>query len=180
MGLDLLEVFKEHISEQARSEGRQYSLPVVMYVSVIAVMMGAKNPIEIAQWMQVNGKRKEIKKLLGVQFLKLPKKSRLYQFFEIVDKEELERAFRVWIQSFITIDNVPSLAADGKVLRGSQKQKKDPVSVLSAVLGDAGLILGHKQISEKSNEIPALQELIGELDESFSYGFDALHTQKKH
>jgi len=31
---------------------------------------------------------------LGVEFFKAPKKSRLYTFFEIVDKEELERAFR--------------------------------------------------------------------------------------
>jgi len=40
------------------------------------------------------------------------------------------------------------------------------------------LILAQKEISDKSNEIPALQELIGELDETFSYGFDALNTQK--
>jgi hypothetical protein len=56
----LLEIFKEEISEQARAEGRQYSLPVVMYLSVI----------EISEWMNANAKRKEIKKLLGVEFFK--------------------------------------------------------------------------------------------------------------
>jgi hypothetical protein len=48
---NLLEIFKEEISEQARAEGRMYSLPVVMYLSVIAILMGAKNPIEISVWM---------------------------------------------------------------------------------------------------------------------------------
>jgi hypothetical protein len=162
---NLLEIFKEEISEQARAEGRIYSLPVVMYLSVIAILMGAKNPIEISVWMNNNAKRKEIKKLLGVEFYKASKKSRLYTFFEIVDKEELEKAFRRWIGGFIE-------------LRGSRKKDKSAVSVLSAVLAESNLIIAHKEIADKSNEIPALQELIGELDKTFSYGFDALNTQK--
>ena len=174
----LLEIFKEEISEQARAEGRQYSLPVIMYLSVIAILMGAKNPIEISVWMNENAKRKEIKKLLGVEFFKAPKKSRLYDFFEIVDKEELERAFRRWIGCYVELKEHEVVAVDGKVLRGSRKKEKSTVSILSAVLAESNLIIAHKEIEEKSNEIPALQELIGELDESFSYGFDALNTQK--
>jgi hypothetical protein len=50
---------------------------------------------------------------------------------------------------------------------------------LSAVLAESKLIIAHKEIAKKSNEIPALQELIGELDETFTYEFDALNTQKK-
>ena len=174
----LLEIFKEEISEQARAEGRQYSLAVVMYLSVIAILMGAKNPIEISVWMNANAKRKEIKELLGVEFFKAPKKSRLYDFFAIVDKEELERAFRRWIGGYIEIKEQEMVAVDGKVLRGSAKKEKSAVSILSAVLAESKLIIAHKEIEEKSNEIPAFQELIGELDETFSYGFDALNTQK--
>ena len=174
----LLEIFKEEISEQARAEGRQYSLPVVMYLSVIAILMGAKNPIEISIWMNENAKRKEIKRLLGVEFFKAPKKSRLYEFFELVDKEELERSFRRWISCYVELKENEVVAVDGKVLRGSSKKEKSAVSILSAVLAESNLIIAHKEIAEKSNEIPALQELIGELDESFSYGFDALNTQK--
>ena len=174
----LLEIFKEEISEQARAEGRQYSLPVIMYLSVIAILMGAKNPIEISIWMNENAKRKEIKKLLGVEFFKAPKKSRLYDFFEIVDKEELERAFRRWISCYVELKEHEVVAVDGKIVRGSRKKEKSVVSILSAVLAESNLIVAHKEIKEKSNEIPALQELIGELDESFSYGFDALNTQK--
>lgn len=175
----LLTIFKEEISEQSRKQGRMYSLPVMMFLSVIAILMGAKNPTEICQWMQVNTKRKEIKKLLGVEFFKAPKKSRVYNFFEMVDKQELETAFRKWIGTFIEISPYETLAADGKVLRGSANANNDAVSILSAVLAEAKLIIAHKEIQEKSNEIPALQELIGELDETFSYGFDALNTQKK-
>jgi len=174
----LLEIFKEEISEQGRKQERQYSLPVMMYLSVIAILMGAKNPIEIYQWMKNNSKRKEIKKLLGVEFFKAPGKSRVYDFFEIVDTVELEKAFRKWIRTFIDIPEHAVAAVDGKVIRGSANTKENAVSVLSAVLAETQLIIAHKKIAKKSNEIPAFQELIGELDETFSYGFDALNTQK--
>jgi hypothetical protein len=176
---ELLKILKTHISEQARPQGRQYSLPVIMFLSIIAILMGAKNPIEIHQWMKANGKRREIKKLLGVEFIRLPGKSRLYDFFRIVDQEELERAFREWVKRVVKIPKDATLAVDGKKIRGSDGKNKNAVSLLSAVIAEYGLIVAHKQISAKSNEIPALQELIGELDESFCYGFDALNTQKK-
>jgi hypothetical protein len=179
MHTDLLTIFQEEISEQTRKQARAYSLPVMMYLSVIAILMGAKNPMEISQWMQKNTKRKEIKKLLGVEFFKAPKKSRVYDFFNIVDKAELEKAFRRWIRTFIEIPKHAVVAVDGKVLRGSANKNQTAVSVLSAVLAESKLIIAHKEIQQKSNEIPALQELIGELDETFSYGFDALNTQKK-
>jgi len=44
---ELLRILKEHISEQVRPQGRQYSLPIIMFLSIIAILMGAKNPIEI-------------------------------------------------------------------------------------------------------------------------------------
>ncbi|SFP96593.1 hypothetical protein SAMN05216234_1661, partial [Hydrogenimonas thermophila] len=49
---ELLKILKEHISEQARPQGRQYSLPVIMFLSIIAILMGAKNPIEVYKWMK--------------------------------------------------------------------------------------------------------------------------------
>jgi hypothetical protein len=51
MTTDLLTIFQEEISEQAREQARAYSLPVMMYLSVIAILMGAKNPLEICHWI---------------------------------------------------------------------------------------------------------------------------------
>ena len=165
--------------ERGGDEGRQYSLSVIMYLSVIAILMGAKNPMDISRWMNANGKRKEIKKMLGVEFIRLPKKSRLYTFFEIVNKEELERAFRRWIRTWIEIPEQSVVGVDGKVIRGSRTATESAVSVLLMVLAESKLIIAHEEISKKSNEIPALQKLVGELDETFSYGFDSMNTQKK-
>jgi len=96
----------------------------------------------------------------------------------VKSEKELERAFRRWIGCYVEVKEHEVLAVDGKVLRGSRKKEKSVVSILSAVLAESNLIIAHKEIEKKSNEIPELQSLIGELDESFSYGFDALNTQK--
>jgi len=124
------------VSEQDRKQARQYSLPVIMYLVVIVILMGLKNLMEIYQWMKNNSKRKEIKKLLGVEFFKAPWKSRVYDFFEIVDKAELEKAFCRWIRTFVGIPEHVVVAVDGKVLRGIVNAKENAVSILSAALAD--------------------------------------------
>ena len=140
---ELLRILKEHISEQARPQGRQYSLPVIMFLSIIAILMGAKNPMEIYKWMQANAKRKEIKKLLGVEFIRIPGRSRLYDFFEIVDKNELETAFRRWIRIFIDIPEHAVAAVDGKVLRGSANAKENAVANFTNILPPLSLLAFH-------------------------------------
>ena len=50
--------------------------------------------------------------------------------------------------------------------------------MLNAVLANSGIILAHKKIADKSNEVPALRELIDELDDNFIYTFDAMNTKK--
>ena len=92
-------------------------------------------------------------------------------------KIELEKAFRRWIRTFIDIPKQAVVGVDGKVLKGSATKDKNAVSILSMILAESKLIIAHIEIENKSNEIPALQKLIGELDETFSYGFDAMNTQ---
>jgi len=177
--VELLKILRKHISEKARAQGRKYSLPDIVFLSIVAILMGAKNPLEISKWMETNGKRKEVKRLMGVEFIRLPKKSRLYDLLGLVDTQELLNALHEWLSPYLGNFEKRVLAVDGKKIRGSGGKEKDAIHVLSAVLADSGLIIAHQRIDSKSNEIPAFRALIEQLDESFCYGFDALHTQKK-
>ena len=58
------------------------------------------------------------------------------------------------------------VAFDGKALKGSFDNFNDAKAkqVLSAFAVDSALVLAHIEIDEKSNEIPAVQELLEELD----------------
>lgn len=73
------------------------------------------------------------------------------------------------------------MAIDGKTLRGSLDAFNDrkAAHVLSAFDVDGQIILGHLAIAEKSNEIPAAQEMIAALDLSGRlFTLDAMHCQK--
>ena len=63
-------------------------------------------------------------------------------------------------------------------MNGSSVNAKQSTQVLNAVLANSGIILAHKKIADKSNEVPALRELIDELDDSFIYTFDAMNSKK--
>ena len=74
-----------------------------------------------------------------------------------------------------------AVAIDGKTLRGSFDAFNDrkAAHVLSAFAADGQIILGHLAISQKSNEIPAAQEMIATLGLSGRlFTLDAMHCQK--
>src|ERR1700722_6801972 len=69
-----------------------------------------------------------------------------------------------------------------KALRRSFDNFNDrkAAQVLHAFEVEAGLVLAHIDIADKSNEIPAAQQLLGELNLAHSIvTLDAMHCQKK-
>lgn len=59
-------------------------------------------------------------------------------------------------------------------------REDSPVRIVSAYAVKSGISLGQKKVEEKTNEIPALQELVAELDVSDCIvTADAMHCQKK-
>ena len=123
--------------------------------------------------------REKIKKLLGVEFIRTPSRSAVAEILAEVNYLELEKVFRIWIQGKVDKTNdLQQLAVDGKVMNGSSINANKSTEVLNAVLANSGIILAHKKIADKSNEVPALRELIDELDDNFIYTFDAMNTKK--
>ena len=59
-----------------------------------------------------------------------------------------------------------TIAIDGKEIRSTGKMKKydSPLHIVSAQIGELGLTLAQETVQSKSNEIPAVQELIKTLE----------------
>ena len=175
----LYQILKNNLTDKRRKQAQQHDLVTVIYVSIIAMLCGAVDMKQISIWMKKNIKRKEIKKLLGVDFIKAPSKSTVSLIFKELNADELEKAFRQWIN--LQLKNkikLTHIATDGKVMRGSSHKEKKAIEILSLLLSDIGVVIAHKQIANKSNEIPAFQEMLKELDDSYIFTFDAMHTQK--
>ncbi len=78
--------------------------------------------------------------------------------------------------------NARAIAFDGKILKGSFDSFNDIKARqgLSAFAVDTALVLTPIEIDEKSNEIPAVQKLMEELDlTGCLVTCDAMHWQKK-
>lgn len=166
------------IPDHRKGQGKLHKLEHILFLSVIAQLMGAVNYKEIWVWITKHIQNDKIKKLLGVEFIKTPSRSAVAEILAEVDYQELEKVFRIWINELVDITDTPQLAVDGKVMNGSSVNAKQSTQVLNAVLANSGIILAHKKIADKSNEVPALRELIDELDDSFIYTFDAMNCKK--
>ncbi len=75
---------------------------------------------------------------------------------------------------------LPAACMDGKHIRSASKQTPGRRRILvAAVEHGSGLVLGQREIGSKTNEIPAVRELAGELDPAGRIvTFDALHARQ--
>lgn len=167
----------EEVTDKRGKQGRRHKLSHILYLSILASLMGATDYNQIYLWIESHVQTTQIKQLLGVEFIVTPKRSAVAEILANVDAQEVEITFRKWINSHANTKG-KQLAVDGKVMNGSRYKDKRSIEVLGAVLAESGVIIAHKKIAEKSNEIPALQELIDELGEDFIFTFDAMNTQK--
>jgi len=95
--------------------------------------------------------------------------------------KELQRAFREIVAS-IREEAASVIACDGKSSNGSadRKRGKSALHMVSAWAGDLRLVLGQVAVDSKSNEIPALRELLALLDLNGRIVVaDALHCQRE-
>jgi hypothetical protein len=102
-----------------------------------------------------------------------------------LDAADVEKAFRehaAFLNFASDGDEACVIAFDGKTLKGSFDNFNDAKAkqVLSAFAVDTALVLAHIEIDEKSNEIPAVQKLLQDLDVAgHIVTCDAMHCQKK-
>ncbi len=172
----LLKLFSE-LTDYRKPQGKRHKLEHILYLSVLAGLMGATDYKQIAIWIDKHIQKEQIKKLLGVEFILTPKKSMVSDVLAKVDSQEVEVIFRKWIRDYVNTTG-EHLSVDGKVMNGSKYKDQRSIEVVGAVLSEIGVVIAHQKIAEKSNEIPALQAMIAELGDEFIFTFDAMNTQK--
>jgi hypothetical protein len=173
----LLELLSK-VPDHRKGQGKRHKLEHILYLSILAGLMGATDYKQISIWISKHVQKEQIKKLLGVEFIVTPKRSSISDILAKVDSQSVEILFREWIRTHVDTTG-KHLGVDGKVMNGSRYKDKRSIEVLGAVLSEIGVVIAHQQIAEKSNEIPALQAMIAELGEEFIFTFDAINTQKK-
>lgn len=171
------------IADRRRAEGKLYRLPHVTLFAILALVAGANSYRGIHSFIDVHLAR--LRKVFGLNWRRAPAYSTIRFILQGLDAASVEQVFR---RHAAALDERSDrrrrrhVAIDGKALRHSFDHFNDrkAAHILSAFASDTGLVLGHLDCDDKSNEIPAVEALLGELGLAQALvTVDAMHCQKK-
>ena len=103
-------------------------------------------------------------------FLELPNGIPAHDTFERMfarlRPKQVQQWFLNWVQAVFSITDGQLISLDGKTLRGSYDRgdKQGMIYMVSAWASENRLVLGQRKVSEKSNEITAIPELLKVLN----------------
>ncbi|WP_151899460.1 ISAs1 family transposase [Sulfurimonas hydrogeniphila] len=179
----LLEEFRQ-LPDYRKNKVRYTHPGEILFLSLLALLSGAGSYEDIATWMKE--RKRELSKFLGRAF-KAPAYTTIRNTFLGIDTQAVEKMQQKWIHQ---LSNTPKdsqtltiVATDGKTMRGSANKEMSEKArhIVSLFLTESKLTLAQAQVQEKTNEIPALVELLDALNlTNCVITMDAMHTQKKH
>ena len=171
------------IRDPRRAEGMLYKLPHVLLFAILAIVTGANSYRGIRTFIKTH--RRRLNKAFAIGWKRAPAHTAIRYILQGLNPADVEKVFREHAAD-LNEDATPAsmriVALDGKALKGSFDAFNDTKArqILSAFAADTALVLAHIEIDEKSNEIPAAQELLQELDVAgHIVTLDAMHCQKK-
>jgi len=190
MSSTLLTLFRQ-LPDPRRDQGKMYPLAPILLFTVLAMLAGARSYRQVHAFIQTHLDR--LNGGFGLSLRRAPAYSSVRFILRGLDAEQMERLFRAHaagladapvegtgLPAAVAIKPAPAKAG-GKTLRGSFDAFHDrkAAHVLSAFAAADQIILGHLAIAEKSNEIPAAQEMIATLGLTGRlFTLDAMHCQK--
>jgi predicted transposase YbfD/YdcC len=167
----------EGLADPRRGNAKAHIFLEILIIAVLAVICGADG------WSDVELFGKNKKAWLKT-FLKLPKgipsHDTFGRVFAKIQPEEFQKRFIEWVQAVEELTAGQVIAVDGKKLRRSHDRAagKAAIYMVSAWATQNQLVLGQTKVSEKSNEITAIPELLRLLDfAGCIVTIDALGTQ---
>lgn len=171
----------EEVETTQEYTGYQYSIGQALTIVILGSMCGLRNVSQIHQWAE----NERMKVFLAQQFQieRIPCYYWLLCLLKMVKPESLNQCFIRWVQTMTAADGAgKTLSFDGKTIRstGAMARYAQPLHIISAHIGELGLTLGQQAVGGKSNEIPALRDLLEMLQiEGCMVVADALHCQKE-
>ena len=161
-----------------RADNASYKLKDLLTISLLAACCGLDGFDEYEDFI---AERAETLATLLPEDGRTPCAMTFGRVFAAMDRQGFKTAFRAATADIDrTIDRI--LACDGKTSRGSADPDtgSDPLHTVSVWGHETRMVLAQIAVDEKSNEIPALRELLSLFDlEGRIVVADAMHTQRE-
>ena len=156
--------------------GRRHRLPVILVCAVAAVLAGARSFVAIGEWVAHQSPAALLQ--LGVDSAG-PGESTIRRVITRLDADVFDQVLGalMWTRT-MTCAGRRVIAIDGKTVRGARTRTAAAPHLVAALDHRAGSVLGQLAVAAKSNEIPAVQQLLGLFDlVGTVITVDAMHTQ---
>ena len=173
----LLDLLAE-VPDPRDPRGVRYPLPGVLAVAVTAVLAGARSFTAIGSWAADLSEQALARH--GIEAA--PDESTLRKLFARLDADKLDQQVGAWMWSRTHCSGDRRvIALDGKTVRGARTragQQHEAPHLIAAFDHRAGAVLGQVAVTAKSNEIPAVRDLLACFDlTGVVVTVDAMHTQ---
>ncbi|MGZ3798129.1 MAG: ISAs1 family transposase [Pseudobdellovibrionaceae bacterium] len=165
----------EDLEDPRIDRKKMYPMDEILLLTLTAVICGSEG------WLDIEAFGREKIDYLQ-QFLPYtngtPSDDTLRRFFRRIDPKGFQERFAKWMKSLSTL-NKKLISIDGKVSRHTFDGDQNPLHMVSAFASESRLVLAQAKVSDKSNEITAIPELLALLDLSGSIvTIDAMGCQR--
>ena len=165
--------------EDPRQQGKVcYPLEEILLLCLVAVLAGAETITDIAVFGE---KKRDLLRRFRPFRDGTPTHDHLGDILATLDGGQFQRCFAAWVAA---ITGIPEgvVAIDGKTSRrsGSKSKGKAAIHMVSAFAARQRLVLGQVKVTEKSNEITAIPNLLDLLSiEGATITIDAMGCQRE-
>jgi predicted transposase YbfD/YdcC len=171
--LDLL----SQVPDPRKRRGRRHPLAGLLAVGVAAVIAGSKSFAAVGQWAADAGP--DVLAALGAD--RGPADESTYRrAFALVSADVLDQVLGAWLHTrAVRAAGRLVIAVDGKSVRGAKGKDGKAPHLVAALAHGIGAVLGQVAVSTKSNEIPAVRDLLATFADLAGavITLDAMHTQ---
>ena len=161
-----------------KRRGRRHSLAGLLAVGIAAVIAGSRSFAAIGQWATDAGP--EVLAGLGAADRGPAEESTYRRAFALVAADLLDQVLGTWLHTrAVRAGGRLVIAIDGKAVRGAKDKDGKAPHLVAALAHGIGTVLGQVAVAAKSNEIPAVRDLLKAFADLAGavITIDALHTQ---
>lgn len=176
--LDSLYSHLARVPDPRSRQGVRYGLAGLLALTIAAVLAGSRSFLAIGEFAA----DLTCAQLADLGLRGAPGESNLRKLFSRLDAAALDLRLAAW--AFTRSRHVGGrlvIAIDGKTLRGARSQVARTPHLIGALDQRTGAVLAQTATEQKSNEIPAVRDLIATFDPQDLNGailtIDAMHTQ---
>ena len=169
----------EGVADPRDRRGVRHALTAVLCLAVVGVLAGCRT---------LGAMREHVADLepadLGALGLEegraLPSESTIRRVLQRVNADDLDARVSSWLRTRVgAIGGRRVIAVDGKTMRGARGAGERAPHLLAALDQAGGVVVGQRRVADKSNEIPALRDLLEPLDlDGAVITADAMYTQR--